>query len=234
MQGKVGKLMREASRKPAVASLAVAATADCVAMGFEVRTTLDLETLLARARDGEEWAFGELVSRFERMVHGLVYRQTRDQALSEDLAQDVFMQLWKVLPAFTSGAALGSWLKKVSINAVISHWRQEESQRRRLEAMQEAFPPREGAETVMAQLIEDERRDQVREALETLPADLRSLLTLRLYEEMSYEELAESLGLEVGTVRSRLFRARQMVKEVLERWRQHEPSPDSRPRSADI
>ena len=63
----------------------------------------------------------------------------------------------------------------------------------------------------------------MRAALEMIPADLRSLLTLRVYEELSYEELAEMLSLEVGTVRSRLFRARQMVKEILERWRQHEP-----------
>ena len=62
----------------------------------------------------------------------------------------------------------------------------------------------------------------MRAALDMLPADLRSILTLRIYEELSYEELAEMLALEVGTVRSRLFRARQMIKETLERWRQQD------------
>ena len=77
-----------------------------------------------------------------------------------------------------------------------------------------------------ATLIEEEDRDQVRAALEMIPVELRSLLALRTYDEMSYEELAESLGLEVGTVRSRLFRARQMLKEILQRWKQYDrPNP---------
>jgi RNA polymerase sigma-70 factor (ECF subfamily) len=183
--------------------------------------TLDLDTLLSLAQEGDEKAFGQLVARFQRLVHGLIFRQTRDVELSEDLAQDVFMRLWQVLPAFTTAAALASWLKKVAVNAVISHWRHVDSQKRRIEAMAQAFPAQPSAGPV-ARLIEEEDRDLVRAALDMLPPDLRSILTLRIYEELSYEDLAEMLGLEVGTVRSRLFRARQLIKETLERWRQHD------------
>jgi RNA polymerase sigma-70 factor (ECF subfamily) len=189
------------------------ATAD-----IKTEAPLNLDELLVRAREGSEPAFAELISRFERLVRGQILRLTRDAELSDDLAQDIFLQLWKVLPAFTTAAALPSWIRKVTLNAVISHWRAQESQKRRLEALLEAFPPTP-VEGPAATLIEEEDRDEVRAALEMLPADLRSILTLRIYENMSYEDLAESLGLEVGTVRSRLFRARQMMKDVLERWR---------------
>ena len=178
-----------------------------------------LESLLVQAREGDGDAFGRLVMRFERMVHGQILRMTHDVELSDDLSQDVFLQLWKVLPAMTTSASLASWLKKVSINSVISHWRSRESQRRRIEAMVDAFPRPEVACPV-ARLIDEEDRDQVRAALEMVPSELRVILTLRVYENMSYEDLAESLGLELGTVRSRLFRARLMIKEILERWQQ--------------
>ena len=225
--------MRKDPRESAVASMAAAVqVAGLAAAEQNSPASLDLDTLLSLAREGNESAFGKIVSRFERMVQGLIFRQTRDLQLSEDLTQDVFLRLWQVLPAFTTAAALPSWLKKVSVNAVISHWRRAESQKRRIEAMVQAFSPRQIRGPV-ATLIEEEDRDQVRAALEMLPAELRSILTLRIYEGLSYEELAEMLVLEVGTVRSRLFRARQLIKEILERWRQHDECQSCQPHSAD-
>ena len=214
--------MGEASRDSAVVTMAAAVPAEGLTTAEVLsECTLDLSALLSRAREGSEPAFAEIVSRFERLVRGTVLRMTHDSSLADDLAQEVFLQFWKVLPAFSSAETLPSWMKKVSINAVISHWRRAESQRRRMEALSEAFPGREVAGPE-ATLIEDEDRDQVRAALEMIPSELRSILTLRTYDDMSYEDLAESLGLEVGTVRSRLFRARQMLKDILERWRQYE------------
>lgn len=186
----------------------------------EPEAAVDLDQLLHRARQGDESAFAGIVARFERLVRGTILRLTHDASLSEDLTQDVFLQFWRVLPAFTTAATLPSWMKKVAINAVISHWRQAESRKRRLEALYEASG-RQEVRGPAATLIEEEDRDQVRAALEMIPAELRSILTLRTYENMSYEELAETLGLEVGTVRSRLFRARQMLRDILERWRHH-------------
>lgn len=221
--------MGKAPRHSAVATMAAAVPAEGLAAAESLtEAALDLDTLLRLAREGDEAAFGEIVSRFERLVRGTILRMTHDAEVADDLAQDVFLQFWRVLPAFTTSASIPSWMKKVSVNGVISHWRHEESLRRRVEALTEAFPPRL-SDTPVATLIDEEDRDQVRAALETIPADLRSILTLRVYEEMSYEELAETLGLEVGTVRSRLFRARQMVKEVLDRWRRHRQRKASHP-----
>jgi len=225
--------MPEPRNQPiAIAVAAMRPTAEIAVVGKISPAALDLERLLALAQAGDGPAFGEIVARFETMVHGHIFRLTRDAELSRDLGQDVFLQLWRMLPAMTTSASLGTWLKRVAVNAVISQWRQQESQRRRLEAMATAFPVKSPA-TPAATLIEEEDRDQVRAALEMLPAELHSLLALRIYEDMSYEELSASLGLEVGTVRSRLFRARQMVKDILERWRQHEPR-NRRPRAAEF
>jgi len=214
--------MGKGPRSSAVVSMAAAVPAAGLATAdLDAEVALDLNELLLRAKQGDEAAFADIVARFERMVRGVILRMTHDADLSDDLAQDVFFQFWRVLPAFTSAVTLPSWMKKVAINDVISHWRREESQRHRIQAMVDAFGPRD-VRSPVATIIEEEDRDQVRAALEMLPADLRSVLSLRIYENMSYEELAESLGLEVGTVRSRLFRARQMIRDVLDRWRQHE------------
>jgi len=220
--------MGKGPRSSAVVSMAAAVPAAGLATAdLDAEVALGLNELLLRAKQGDEAAFADIVARFERLVRGVILRMTHDADLSDDLAQDVFLQFWRVLPAFTSAATLPSWMKKVAINDVISHWRREESQRRRLQAMVDAFGPREVRGPV-ATIIDEEDRDQVRAALEMVPADLRSVLSLRIYENMSYEELAESLGLEVGTVRSRLFRARQMIRDILDRWRQHDTPQTSR------
>jgi len=213
--------MKRLLQEPAVGPMAAAVPAEGLTPAVtQPERTVDLDRLLTQAKQGHEAAFAALVGRFERLVRGQILRLTGDGELAADLAQDIFLQLWRVLPAFTSAAALPGWLRRVAVNAVISHWRHEDSQRRRIVAMADAFPPRE-AENPVAALIEEENRDEVRAALELMPADLKNILTLRIYEKMSYEELAESLNLEVGTVRSRLFRARQLLKDTLERWQRH-------------
>ncbi len=208
--------MATSAQNSAVASMAAAVPAEDLAAA-DVEPAASLDQLLAEAQAGSERAFAALVGRFERMVHGQILRLTGSREESEDLAQNVFLQLWRVLPALTTAASLASWLKRVSVNAVISHWRHEESRKRRIEALiRQGAPARD--DCPMARLIEDEERDRVRAALEMIPAELKSILTLRVYEDMSYEQLAEVLDLEIGTVRSRLFRARKKVREVLERW----------------
>lgn len=221
VEGKdLAKPMKRYLPEPGAGTLSMAAVAVTSGLGtISTQADESLEALLIRSQAGDGDAFGCIVARFERMVHGQILRMTRDQEVSDDLSQDVFLQLWKVLPAITTSASLAGWLKKVSVNSVISYWRSRESQRRRIEAMVEAFP-RVEEPCPVARLIDEEDRDRVRSALELIPSELRVIITLRVYENLSYDDLAELLGLELGTVRSRLFRARQMIKEILQRWEQ--------------
>jgi len=141
------------------------------------------------ARDGDADAFAELVRRFEAPVYHQVLRMVRRRSVAEDLAQDVFISLWRHLGDVPAEEALGLWLRRVAINAVIDHWRKEDARRRKLEALR-AHP---------------------------LAPHLRSVLVLRATEGLGYGELGRVLGISASAVRSRLFRARQEVARALAR-----------------
>jgi len=189
----------------------------------------DLGSLLEAAQEGDGEAFASLVRRFERPVYHLVLRMVRRAAVAEDLAQDVFIRLWRHLGDLESADVLPGWLRRVAVNAVIDHWRKEDARRRKLAAMREhplarrvvrRFDPAHRPECVegpSSRMETDEGVDAVQAALARLPAKLRSVLVLRAAENMSYEELADTLGITTSAVRSRLFRAREEMQHLLRR-----------------
>jgi RNA polymerase sigma-70 factor (ECF subfamily) len=172
--------------------------------------------ILDAARSGDAQAFAALVRRFEKPVYHLVLRMVRQPSVAEDLAQDVFIRLWRHLGGFESAATLPGWLRRVAVNAVIDHWRKEDARRRRLQALRE-HPLARLALRPSTRMETHEAIDLVQAALEKLPAKLRSVLVLRTAEGMSYEELADVLGTSSSAVRSRLFRARREFEEMLAR-----------------
>jgi len=176
----------------------------------------DLGGLLEAAREGDGEAFALLVRRFERPVYHLVLRMVRRAAVAEDLAQDVFIRLWRHLGDLESADVLPGWLRRVAVNAVIDHWRKEDARRRKLEAMRE-HPLARRVVRPSSRMETDEGVDAVQAALRRLPAKLRSVLVLRAMENMSYEELADTLGISTSAVRSRLFRAREEMQHLLRR-----------------
>jgi len=176
----------------------------------------DLGGLLEAAREGDGEAFALLVRRFERPVYHLVLRMVRRAAVAEDLAQDVFIRLWRHLGDLESADVLPGWLRRVAVNAVIDHWRKEDARRRKLAAMRE-HPLARRVVRPSSRMETDEGVDAVQAALRRLPAKLRSVLVLRATENMSYEELADTLGISTSAVRSRLFRAREEMQHLLRR-----------------
>jgi RNA polymerase sigma-70 factor (ECF subfamily) len=195
-----------------------------------------LPGILDAARAGDGDAFAALVRRFERPVYHLIVRMVRRPSVAEDLAQDVFVRLWRHLAEFESAATLAGWLRRVAVNAVIDHWRKEDARRRRLQALRE-HPLARLALGPSSRLESHEALDLVDAALEQLPAKLRSVLALRTAEGMAYDELAEVLGTSASAVRSRLFRARRELHEALKRLKAPEylarmyrpPRPKGRP-----
>jgi len=177
---------------------------------------MDLAGLLEAARKGDGEAFASLVRRFERPVYHLVLRMVRRAAVAEDLAQDVFIRLWRHLGDLESADVLPGWLRRVAVNAVIDHWRKEDARRRKLAAMRE-HPLARRVVRPSSRMETDESVDAVQAALARLPAKLRSVLVLRATENMSYEELADTLGISTSAVRSRLFRAREEMQHLLRR-----------------
>ena len=178
----------------------------------------DLGGLLEAAREGDGEAFASLVQRFERPVYYLVLRMVRRAAVAEDLAQDVFIRLWRHLGDLESADVLPGWLRRVAVNAVIDHWRKEDARRRKLEAMRE-HPLARRVVRPSSRMETGESVDAVQAALRRLPAKLRSVLVLRAMENMRYEDLADTLGISTSAVRSRLFRAREEMQQLLRRAR---------------
>ena len=171
---------------------------------------------LEAARDGSAEAFAALVRQFQSPVHQFILRLVRRPATAEDISQDVFIRLWRHLGEIQSAEMLGGWLRRVAANAVIDHWRKEESRQRRMRVLRE-HPVARYTVKPSSRMETEEAMDTVRAAVDELPAKLRSVLLLRTIEGLSYEEVADVLGMSVHAVRSRLFRARQELHKSLRR-----------------
>ena len=178
------------------------------------------------ASDGE--AFELLMSRYQARIYSVIMRLVRDQERARDLTQETFMKAWRGLAGFEGGAGFYTWLYRISRNLVTSDWRREKSRPRFTHSVDEA--PTEGRATGAAVVPIDRRSDpgdraRARErqrllldAIDELVPDFKEILVLRDLEGLAYEEIADMLDLPVGTVRSRLHRARLELKAKIERF----------------
>ena len=173
------------------------------------------ELTLARARRGESSALSALVRHYQRPVYALVARLLvgrRADAL-DDVAQEAFIRVCRGLPRFMpeGKARLSTWILTVATRTCLNALRD----RRRLEAL---VPPaaEDGSGGDPEQTaVEREQRRRVENAMAALPEDMRAVLVLRAYHDFDYPEIAAALGVEVGTVKSRLGRARAALREAL-------------------
>jgi RNA polymerase sigma-70 factor (ECF subfamily) len=168
--------------------------------------------LIAKAQKGDRDAFGELVRHHHPGVVNVVYRMCGDVELAEDAAQDAFIQAWLHLPSFRHGTSLRNWIYRIAVNAALDVLRREpKAPLVDLEtlSMPDSFA---GPETM---LLEKERAFAVQRAILSLTEANRSVLILREYGGLSYQEIAAALNIPLGTVMSRLNYARDRLKELL-------------------
>jgi RNA polymerase sigma-70 factor (ECF subfamily) len=182
-------------------------------------TTTDVD-LLPRCRAGDEAAWRELVALHTRKVFGLAYRFTGRVDEAEDLTQEVFVKVYQTLGRYRdSDGPFGGWLMAVARNHAIDHYRRRKQERlRRADdpAILDGAPAREEHPT--AGLEREERRHLVHSGLRALPPDLRVPLILRDLQELPYEAIASELGIPLGTVKSRINRARiELAKRLMGR-----------------
>ena len=179
------------------------------------------QELVRRVQAGDQTAFNLLVLKYQHRVLKLVGRFVNDAAEAEDVAQEAFLKAYRALASFRGDSAFYTWLYRIAINtaknALVSQRRrpvdfdldlQDPDQYERHAKLKEADTP-EGV------LLTDEIRAVVEEAMEELPEDLRTAIVLRELEGLSYEEIAEAMDCPVGTVRSRIFRAREAIDKKL-------------------
>ncbi len=165
---------------------------------------------------GDRDAFGHLVHRYQDRVFNTMTRVLGNQADARDITQDAFVQAFVKLESFRGDAKFYTWLYRIAMNLALSHRR-----RRRPTESLDATKDNVGEEPVAEQpsaaqqLVEQERAEQLQQALLRLSDEHRQILVLRELEGCDYESISEILELPVGTVRSRLFRARTQLKGVL-------------------
>ena len=172
----------------------------------------DENALIEQAQHGDRNAFGELVSRYYPGVVRVVYRLCGETGLAEDMAQEAFLRGWMALPSFHPQTSLRNWLYRIAVNATLDVLRRKTEDTLEEEAVQMVPDQVAGPE---ATLIEKERVALLQHAMRALPEAARSVMVLREYGGLSYQEIASVLDVPIGTVMSRLNYARNRLRELL-------------------
>ena len=174
------------------------------------------QELVKSARRGDADAFETLVRRYERAVYALALRMCGNDADAQEAAQEAFLSAWQSLPFFRGEASFATWLYRLTTNASIDLLRREKRQRTislddeaaGLDLPDSRLTPHEEAERT-------ELREQLQAGLNELPDEYRAVLILRELHQLSYQEIAEVTRLELGTVKSRISRARALMRNYL-------------------
>jgi RNA polymerase sigma-70 factor (ECF subfamily) len=181
----------------------------------------DLELVL-RVQRGDKSAFDLLVRKYQHKVVKLVMRYMREPADAEDVAQEAFIKAYRALPQFRGDSAFYTWLYRIAINtaknAIVSRDRNPVGVDLDLQDGEEVYDVMgrlADHETPEALLLTEEIRNTVDAAIQALPDELRTAIVLRELEGMSYEAIATAMDCPVGTVRSRIYRAREAIDRRL-------------------
>jgi RNA polymerase sigma-70 factor (ECF subfamily) len=177
------------------------------------------------AQDGDESAFRELIRRYQRPIFSIIYRMVRDRELAEDLAQETFIKVLNAIDSYRPEHKFSSWIFKIANNAAIDHLRRRELETLSLEGAPDALTAerqeatalqvRDRTESPLDELEARELGSQIEQAIAGLRPEYRSCIMLRHVEGRAYEEIAEILGLPLGTVKTYIHRARAELRSQL-------------------
>ena len=178
--------------------------------------------LVKRVQRGDVAAFDMLFSRYQVKILNLISRYVRDADEVQDVAQEAFIKAFRALPRFRGDSAFYTWLYRIAINTAKNHLVARSRRPPSTDVDVEDADFRDDADMLResedpeSAMARDQLRDVIDQALRDLPDDLRSALTLREFDGLSYEQIAEVLECPVGTVRSRIFRAREFVDQRMQ------------------
>jgi len=188
-------------------------------MSVSLATTIGDGELVVGALAGHENSFEELVRRYQRPIAAYVYRMTGDYDAALDLTQEVFIKVHNSLARYKSEFKFSTWIYKIAHNAAIDHLRRSaareqalainvDGERREVAIESRRLTPEQESEQA-------ERRSEIEAVVRTLPTAYRELIVLRHSHDLSYDEIADITGLPLGTVKNRLFRAREAMRDEL-------------------
>jgi RNA polymerase sigma-70 factor (ECF subfamily) len=174
--------------------------------------------LISKAISGREDSFEELVRRYQRPIINYVYRMLNDYEGSLDVTQEVFIKVYNSLERYSSDYKFSTWLYRIAHNAAIDHMRRSPSNQQSLETENGDGAYQLQIECPNPTPEQDRERSEWRTEIEAvvgcLPPAYRDLILLRHSKDLSYDEIADVTGLPLGTVKNRLFRAREMMREL--------------------
>ncbi|NCO69493.1 MAG: sigma-70 family RNA polymerase sigma factor [Acidobacteria bacterium] len=176
-----------------------------------------LESVVERCRAGDQDAWETLVDSTAHDIFRLAVSFTRHRGEAEELTQEVFLKLWQNLDRYVPGSSFRAWAYRVARNMFVDAYRRSREQRKATWVDPEFLEQLPGADDPHTEIVRRQRLELARSGLARLPEDLARLIMLRDFADWSYEELAQELSLPLGTVKSRLNRARRELASVMAR-----------------
>lgn len=175
------------------------------------------DELIERVRKGETRFFADLVHRYQDPVYGMTLRFVRSAGDAEDLAQEAFLRAYRGLDGFKGDARFGTWLYRIAWNLCADWLRRNRKPGRAALTIDDAAGVADGRVDLEEGLLAAEERQEVRRALDRLDEKYRSVLILLYYQKLTYDQIAAVLDVPLKTVETRLYRARKLLKESLQR-----------------
>lgn len=170
-------------------------------------------SLLERFAQGDPEAFEDLFRQYQGAVYAWIMRIVRDRGAAEDLTVETFWRIYRSREGFNAEGSFAAWAYRIATNLALSYIRRKRAEEELPEEMVQAESPDSA--------LQDEMASQIRQAFQRLPAKLQVTVTMALVEEQPYPEIAEALGVPVGTVKSRVFRAVRILRKQLKSLRVH-------------
>ena len=196
--------------------MSVAASSVATILSRDLAAVADCD-LVSTAVSGVEGSFEELVRRYQRPIAAYVYRMVGNYESALDLTQEIFIKVYSSLDRYRAEFKFSTWIYKIAHNAAVDHLRRtatrEQSLVRGTEDDQFDLPIESGRLSPEQESERRERRGEIETVVRALPANYRELIVLRHSQDLSYEEIVEVTGLPLGTVKNRLFRAREMMRQ---------------------
>lgn len=182
---------------------------------------MDELALIRKAAGGDDGAFEELVLSYEKLIYNLALRMVKNPDDAFDMTQETFLKAWRAISLFRFDSKFSTWLCRIATNTCLDHLRKEKKHKvislaQITEAGEEETNLPDHAADPAALLEAASEAETVRAALGALPAEYRAVLILRAVDGMSYDEIAEILNVSIGTVKSRIARAREKLKNEIQ------------------